>query len=116
MRLTDGLRHLGGLIGAVALIYEEHLILGGLFFVAASLLSLLVWDVRRAGGFGAWSRDSLSSIRVAHDLLELIRKRRAGRRTRRLLDREEQLEIQMRISEKRDGGHRDRKRRSRRRG
>jgi hypothetical protein len=64
---------------------------------AASIVSLIVWDVRRAGGLGAWAQGLLPAVEGWVAFVDRRSRRRATRRSRRRRERQKRREI------KRDG-------------
>jgi hypothetical protein len=72
--------------------------LPALFILAvASVVSLIVWDVRRAGGLGAWAQGLLPAVEGWVDFVDRRSRRRAVRRSRRRRERQKRRKI------KRDG-------------
>jgi hypothetical protein len=65
--------------------------------MVGSLTSLFVWDIRRAGGFGAWTLGIVPAAEEVARFLDVRSKRRAGKRMHRLRQRQRRRQV------KRDG-------------
>ena len=101
MRVADGLRALGTGIGGGALLYHEHLVLGPLLLVFATVVSVLVKDVQDEGGLASWRTKQRAVTSRRHDDRQRHKCGRAAARTRILREREKQLRIQHRMREAR---------------
>lgn len=61
--------------------------------MAGSLMSLVVWDVRRADGFAAWMLGVLPAVEAVDKFLDERSKRRAAKRLRRLRARQRRRQV-----------------------
>jgi hypothetical protein len=100
-RIDDGVPLLGSGIGAAALLCDEHVLLGSFVFLAGSVLSLVLWDVRRAGGLAAWAEGLLRPADRWHKLADRRKRRRDARRTAHLRERETRRHIRRRSRQSR---------------
>jgi hypothetical protein len=87
MRINDGLATVGSGTGVAALALQNHWILASFVLVLGTAVSLVVWDVRRAGGLGAWAQELLLAVGDWHEFLTRRKRRRDLWRTQHLRER-----------------------------
>jgi len=89
----DRLPAVGPGVGAVALIYEQHWVLASLVFVLGTTMSLIAWDVRRAGGLAAWAGELILAAGDWDEFVDQRKARRDARRTQHLRERGKRRQI-----------------------
>jgi hypothetical protein len=73
--------------------WREEWLAALVIVMVASTMSLLFWDIKRAGGVGAWALGVLSVMDAFDEFLDRWSTRRARRRRYRLRERQRRREI-----------------------
>ncbi len=96
MRISDALPVVGPGVGAAALVYQEHWVLASLVLVLGTIVSLIVWDVRRAGGLAAWAEELILAAGDWDEFVDQRKERRDVRRTQHLRERDKRRQLRQR--------------------
>lgn len=106
MRPSDLLWWVPSGAGSTAMAWKEEWLAALVILIAASSMSLLFWDIRRAGGVAAWTLGVVPAMDAFGEFFDRRSKRLTGRRRHRLRERQRRREIRKsgRDSRKRDGG------------
>src|SRR5690349_24387905 len=96
MRPGDVLWWVAPSASSLAMAWSHHWLATLVILAVTSVLSVIVWDIRRANGVGAWILTLLQPFEAVFDLLDQRRKQRQKRRVERLRERQRRRPIKRR--------------------
>lgn len=79
--------------GSAVMALKEHWFAALVILVVASAMSLLSWDIRRAGGMGAWALGLIAAMKALDEFFDERSRRLAKRRRYRLHERYRRREL-----------------------